>query len=67
MILLFDMKNKKGYYSNTFAGLTSVTGKSPKTLYRWLEEPDKSLKQGFMIVEGIRKTSNQGGKRPKYQ
>jgi hypothetical protein len=60
MILLFDLDRKIGYYSKTFAGLTGVTGKCSNTLRNWIKEPERALKHGFMIVEGVKKTSNQG-------
>ena len=63
MILLFDMNNNTGYYSKTLAGLTDLTGKTTQTLRNWLKQPEKGLKHGFMIVEGVKKISNQGGKR----
>jgi len=65
MILLFDMDKNIGYYSKTLAGLKDITGRSTQTMRNWLKKPENSLKQGFLIVEGIKKLSKQGGKRVK--
>jgi hypothetical protein len=60
MILLFDMNNKIGYYSKVLKPLACEIGVSTQTLRNWLKQPEIGLKRGFMIVEGVRKVSNQG-------
>ena len=63
MIILIDLNSKQGYYSKTLAGLNQFTGRSAKTLNRWLKSPEIALKQGYIITLGIQGLSKQGGKR----